>query len=581
MRRADFVTSRNCIEQGSRTRFGNSRPSKSVLRPSAFLLCAAFPFVAPLLQAQSVASTELLLPASELSSYVRVLELDGKAKKAPLGYWSSSTEPRRGGLSVDSGHVWSGRYSLSAVDRHTQRAAFRILDTRAELLFNSAFPRTANDGAVWMGRGLTAVVRGGAEMQWRGFTARLAPTFAYSQNRTFPLGAGPGNDSSEFAYPWQADIDFPQRFGTDPVTLADWGQSAIRFDARSFTVGFSTENLWWGPAYRNAIVMGSSAPGFPHFDIGLAKPVHTIAGELEVRAIWGQLTRSKYSGSGTTNGRRMLSGLTIGYQPKFISGLTLGLNRALYKEWPNDGVGASDLLDAFGGFFNKGERLEPGGPQVNNLNDQLTSVTARWLLPESGAEFYVEFARNDFAGSITDLALEPDHSRAFTAGFQKTLSVKSGAFVLKGEHTTLGQPATKQLREGAPFYVHGIVTEGYTHRGQLLGAAIGPGSNAQYIGLDRYTSKGRYGMFAERIRYDDDYAFGVLSQREEGFLQHQTDLTIGASMLRFAGVLDWSAGLAMTRQLNRYFVRYNNLTNWALSFSVTRRGRNLRGMSAE
>ena len=541
-------------------------------RLSAFLLLfGALPLPVPRVQAQ-----ELLTPASELASYVRLLELQGKAKSTPLVYWSSSTVPRRHGLTVDSGHVWSRRYSLSALSERPRRPEFRLLDTHVDVVFNSTFPRNANDGALWAGRGVSGVLRGGADLRWRGFTARVAPTFGYAQNREFRLGAGPGNLNTPFAYPWQPGIDFPQRFGASAITFADWGQSGVRFDAGSFTAGFSNESIWWGPGYRNAIVVGSGAPGFPHLDLGLGRPVHTPAGDLELRAIWGQLRRSSYFGASSTDGKRVFDGLTIGYRPRFLTGLTLGLTRVLYHEWPANGPRATDFLDAFGGIFNNGRQVEPNGPVINDQNDQLASVTARWLLPESGAEFYLEYARNDFAGSLTDLVLEPDHARAVTGGFQKTVPVSTGALVLKGEYTTLGQTNTRQLRAGAPFYVHNIVSEGYTNRGQLLGATIGPGSNAQFLGLDRYTAAGRYGIFAERIRYDDDYAFAALRGRPDAHLYHQVDLTAGVSVLRFSGALDWGASLGMTRELNRYFIRDDNVTNWALTLNLARRGKNLR-----
>lgn len=541
--------------------FGHSLLSGSVLRFTTLLL-----LISTLsLRAQAQA---LLTPASELASYVRLLELQGKAQETPMVYWSSSTAPRRNGFAVDSGHVWSRRFSLAAPGEQPQRPTFRVLDAQADLFFNSDFPRNTNDGAVWAGRGLSGTLRGAVEARWRGFTARVAPTFGYSQNRDFTLGTGPGTSATPFAYPWQQNIDFPQRFGTASLTFADWGQSSLRFDAGAFTAGFSTENLWWGPGYRNAIVLGSSAPGFPHLDIGLGRPAHTPVGDVELRAIWGQLSRSSFFVSGSTNGKRLFSGLTLGYRPKLLSGLTLGLTRVLYKEWPEDGFAARDLLDAFSGVFNQGTQTDPNGPRVNNQSDQLASLTGRWTLPEAGAEFYLEFARNDFAGGITDLILEPEHSRAFTVGFQKTLPVSTGALVLRGEHTTLGQSATKDLRDGAPFYVHGIVTEGYTHRGQLLGAAIGPGSNSQYVGVDRYSTAGRYGFFVERIRYDDDFAFTALKERSNGYLMHQTDLTAGFSTIRFSGPVDLGTTLVMTRQLNRYFDRYNNITNWALTFTL-------------
>lgn len=539
-------------------------PSTSVRIFLALLLCCC---------ATSLDAQELLTPASELSGYLRLLEIEGKATGMPLVFWSSSTAPRPDGLTLDSGHVWSNRYALATAGASRSRRSWRglewhLLDVRLDAIDNSAFPRTANDGALWAGRGLTGALTGGIEGRWRFVSARLAPTFGAAQNQRFTLAVGPGTAASPFAYPWQANIDFPQRFGTATRRYADWGQSALRLDGGAFTVAFSTENLWWGPGYRNAIVMGSAAPGFPHVDAGTSRPLHTAIGDVEARAIWGQLARSPYVGASTSNGRRVIDGLTLGYKPRHLDGLTLGLSRVLYHEWPAKGVTASDFLDAFGGVFNPGKPVDSTGILVNDQNDQIASVSARWVLPRSGAEFYVEYARNDFAGGITDLVLQPDHSRGITAGFQKTLDVATGALVLRGEATTLGQTTTRQLREGSPFYVHGIVTEGYTHRGQLLGATIGPGSNAQFIGLDRYTRHGRYGLFGERIRYDDDYSFQALKSVNEGYLSQQVDLSTGVSMLRFARLVDWGASLEMTRQLNRYFIRENNVTNWKLSVNL-------------
>ena len=119
------------------------------------------------------------------------------------------------------------------------------------------------------------------------------------------------------------------------------------------------------------------------------------------------------------------------------------------------------------------------------------------------------------------------------------------------------------LRGGAPtFYVHTAAVEGYTNMGQLLGAAIGPGSNSQFLGLDRYTSRGRWGVFFERVRYDDDYAFYIAFPNVPfGYEYHQVDLTVGASVLRFAGPVDLGGTLELTRELNWHFQRNRDVSN--------------------
>ena len=508
------------------------------------------------------------MPASEIASYVRFLELTGKASGTPLVYWASSTAPRLNGLKVDSAHLWSRRYPLAPISEKPQRAEFRLIDPHVDLVYNSEFPRTTNDGAAWAGRGLSGVLRGGVEVRWGPFTGRLNPSFVYAQNSLFKLGVGPESTRSPYVYPWRYGIDFPQRFGDSALSFADWGQSEIRLDLGALTAGFSTENLWWGPGYRNAIIMGSAAPGFPHVDLGTGRPLRTPIGDVELRVISGELTRSNYFGPSTVDGRRILNGLTIGYRPSFLPGLTLGLARVLYHEWPTHGLTSADFLDAFGVVFNKGDKFQPDGTRVNDNSDQIASGTARWVLPESGAEFYIEYARNDFAGDLTDLVLQPDHSRAYTAGFQKTLPSSEGNLVLRAENTVLSQTGNRVLRDAGAYYAHNLVTEGYTNRGQLLGAAIGPGSNSQYLGLDRYTAHGRYGIYVERIRYDDDYSVAALSNVSYGYVSQQVDLTAGLNFLRFSGALDWGGGLELTRELNRYFERFNNVTNLKLSFSL-------------
>lgn len=52
----------------------------------------------------------------------------------------------------------------------------------------------------------------------------------------------------------------------------------------------------------------------------------------------------------------------------------------------------------------------------------------------------------------------------------------------------------------------------YTHRGQPIGAGIGPAGNGQFISVDRDTSGGRLGLSFQRIRFDDDAFFSRFTQ---------------------------------------------------------------------
>ena len=141
-----------------------------------------------------------------------------------------------------------------------------------------------------------------------------------------------------------------------------------------------------------------------------------------------------------------------------------------------------------------------------------------------------------------------------------------GTVRLRGELTVLGKSLTFLSRDGktgGPFYVHGQAPQGYTHRGQLLGAGIGPGSNSQFIAVDRYTANGRWSVFLRRVRFDDDafYDRFVPGSVTFAFEFHDAEFTVGGSVFRFLGDFDVGAGLELSRRLNWYFERGNHVTN--------------------
>lgn len=495
---------------------------------------------------------EAITVGSELDAYLRLLELTGTVSGTPLVFRSFTPSYT---LASDTGHWWSGRYPLT--HPAVRGITVRPLAAEMRLVYNSKYPHDVNDGALWAGKGGSAALSAGVQVKWGPVTGTLYPTVYASQNDDFPLAPVSFGNRPSFAYAWHQNIDWPQRFGAETVKEYDWGQSGIRVDLSGFTAGFSTENMWWGPTVRNPIIMGNSAAGFPHIDLGTGRPVWIGIGHIEARAIWGELRESDYFDTDPDNDRRYITGLTFGYRPSFLPGLTIGGTRVLYQRWPDDGLGAGEIFDFFGEFFNEGVEPLPGGGVGNDPTDQLLSVVARWVLPDAGIDVYLEWARNDFSGNLRDFLLEPDHSRGFTVGFQKTLASHNGVFRLRSEFTTLGLSATAQIRANPTFYVHSVVHQGYTQRGQLLGAGIGPGANSQVLGVDRYSAAGRWGVSLQRVRFDDDAFFRDGLSR----LEHDVELTLGGSVFRFVGPVEVGGGLELSRRLNWYRVEENDVTN--------------------
>lgn len=500
---------------------------------------------------------------SELEQYIRLLELEGKLKGAPITFRSPSALKPGRSLAADTGHIWSDRYPLAASepDRHAHGGGVRAasIDPRFHIHYNSGYPNGTNDGAVWTGKGATLSLSGGVELRLGPLTVTGFPTVFHAQNREFSIVPVTDSGLNIFAYPWHGGgIDWPQRFGSQALTELDAGQTGIRLDLGAFTVGFSTENMWWGPGFRNPLTMSNTAAGFPHLDLGTGRPVWIEIGHLEVRSVWGRLAESDYFDFVSSNGGRLFVGLTLGYRPRWIPGLSLGATRVFYTNW-SDSLELGDFLPMFQSVLKKDLR-SPTNPTGDDDADQIIAIFARWVLPESGFEAFVEWGRNDHNVDLRDLFLEPDHSQAYTVGFHQLLRTRQSRIRIRGEWTHLERPRTLEVRPTPVWYVHHLVRQGYTHLGQLVGAGIGPGADGQYMGLDLYDRRGRLGLFLQRVRFDNDAYLSIVTP-ELRFEGHDVELTAGLSALRFIHDFDVSGALALSRRLNRNFELRNDVWN--------------------
>ena len=133
--------------------------------------------------------------------------------------------------------------------------------------------------------------------------------------------------------------------------------------------------------------------------------------------------------------------------------------------------------------------------------------------------------------------------------------------------THLEQSKTVILRATPTYYTHHIVRQGYTQRGQVVGAGIGPGSNSQYLGADLFGSWGRIGGFFERRVFDNDALFAIVGT-SRNFSLHDVGLTFGGRSEWFVGDFTAGAGLSYSRELNRYYIFKNDVNNWRGQFSL-------------
>ncbi|WP_137401921.1 capsule assembly Wzi family protein [Echinicola rosea] len=385
--------------------------------------------------------------------------------------------------------------------------------------FNSKYAFGVNDGAMIPNRGLQVLLSGGVYLAYGGLTVQFQPELMSAQNRDY-IGFPDKTNGYHYMdyYEWLNTSDIPERFGTGSYTKFLPGQSSIKYYYRDFSVGISTEMLWWGPGKRNSLLMSNNAPGFLHATIETKRPVKTNIGYFEGQLIAGQLQSSGFlppnSGLVYKNTPayipkrdedwRYLSGITISYQPKWVPGLSVGYS-SVSQMYHNDMDSFGDYLPIFNGEKGPKNIENPDRDQRN----QLSSGYFRWMSHGGLFEFYGEYGSNGNSRELRDFLVNPDLNRAFTFGFSNLIPLKKeDAYIqISSEMTQTGQTVRDAIISYNSWYTHPYVRHGYTHMGQVLGAGNGPGSNVIFAGASYVQNYNRIGFQVERIVYNLDYYY--------------------------------------------------------------------------
>jgi hypothetical protein len=423
-------------------------------------------------------------------------------------------------------------------------ASVRALPATVSAYANSTYARRANDGLVWQGKGLSTQFSAGVAGRFGPITFAVQPLAAWQQNKEFPLELYNLEGLSPYGSAWHpGSIDLPERMGDESFLSVSPGQSHVSLDMGRVAAGASTENLWWGPAVRSPIILGSGAPGFPHVFLGTDGPVDLGFAKLEAELNWGILDESAHYDYNTTNDRRQFSGLMVGLSPSFLPGFHIGVTRAYHLGLVNGHVSPADLL------------LKPfQRASLNAAENQLISMFLRVAPPGSGFEAYLEWARDDWWENLNDLMSEPEHSQAYTVGFQQARAVGDGVVRLYGELSHFGASTT--FLTGRPivtFYVHAKARQGHTNEGQLLGAPMGPGSNGQMLGIGLLREAWEGGIEMQHVTYDNDVYYLRFAPIHT-YTRHDWEFTTLLNAGRQVGALRAHAEAGMAYRRNRNFM---------------------------
>ena len=420
----------------------------------------------------------------------------------------------------------------------------KILPIVNKLQYVGDHPYDWNDGAMIPAKGWQQYLNAGVNLKWKQFEIQIAPELVAAQNLSFE-GFSADMDPLQWKdyYRFYNHIELPERFSNQPYNKFFGGQSFLKYKFNNTVIQFSTANKWWGPGYRNALVLSNNAGGFPHLSLANQKPIQTKIGAFNYEFIWGQLRNSNdppplsylsFRGNKLYAPKedrvRAFQGMHINYTPKWFANLTLGLEQSFVQY-----SGELSGLGAYLPIKNIVHRL-PNDLPVQPII--LTAFYFNYQLPAVQARLYGEFGWNLNQTTTRNFIVQPDKGLASVLGFSKIFpSTKNHYWEFLAEMTNLQlQTRAEQFTTGVPpsWYLSSYVRQGYTHNGQLVGAGIGPGATSQTIELNWRKAKNRIGLSAERRLHNNDfyvYSFTNSGDYRRWYVDFATTLKI-----------DWSLG---------------------------------------
>lgn len=424
-----------------------------------------------------------------------------------LGKIPSSSFLTRPLISSDSLVLENFHYSLSKLDKDSTlffSPQFKLLPLSLGNQFGSGTPYPEG-GKFLQAKGYQQFISAGIYGSFGPFSFQLQPEFIFAQNNSYDTG-----------FSKEGGIEYVEVFGERPYSKLLPGQSSIRLNHGAFSLGASTENIWWGPGQYNSLLFSNNAFGFQHLTLNTRKPAKTFLGSFEGQLILGKLENFAPFVRDGKEDWRYVNGITFSYQPKWIPGFFLGASR-VFQQYSSFNNNTWAYYFPLFEPFQKIKLIDPNSPDFDSteyddrLQSQQLTGFARFVIPKANAEVYFEYGRRDHAVDWREFLINPEHARAYILGFKKLISMPNNSFlqingeILEQQESISILIRSRDGRGGSSWASHGI-RQGFTHNGQMLGPGVGPSSNMQTLETSWVKGIKKIGIRWERLnRHQDVY----------------------------------------------------------------------------
>jgi hypothetical protein len=416
------------------------------------------------------------------------------------------------------------KFELSKFEQGKSHQSFTQL--RQTLAINSGRPYGWGNGPMVPNVGIQSYTQVGFSIKSSFFRIQFAPEFVWTQNKGYQ-GFGNGFDERviQARYRYWSFGDYPERFGNSPKAFFWWGQSKATLLAGAFELGVSTENIWWGPGQFSALTFSNNARSFPHLTLNTRRPAKTFFGTFEAQLIIGKIEDSGIEPAQIQslndafftpfNGDfKYLNALSITYQPRWIPGVFLGINRTQQQYNGKMDNTFSDYLPVIEPF----QKSVYGFDRDSEGRDQQVTFFGRVMIPSGKTEVYFEYGRRDHGFNWREAILNLEHARAYLIGFQKLLKLGK-TYQIRAEMLNQQESINRIIRYtglgGAyTWHTHGQA-RGFTNFGEALGTGPGVGSNVQTIEISQLSGLNKRGILLERLANHQDFFYRAFGRNSE------------------------------------------------------------------
>ena len=123
--------------------------------------------------------------------------------------------------------------------------------------------------------------------------------------------------------------------------------------------------------------------------------------------------------------------------------------------------------------------------KIHGPAQQINEIYAQFRDPLSGIRAWAEVGRAGRLPKDRQFFAIPYQGLVYVVGADRALVSRRGTVFISFEAANLEQPTDIRGASKQDFYTSADIPQGWSQRGQPLGYSTGPGSNSQWLSVDR------------------------------------------------------------------------------------------------